>query len=94
MEEDADQPILIPLDQDLEGPLDVVADLEHQPDVGVARLQLLFQGLDAPRLTESLPRDRPIVRHSVASAGDQDILSATADQEPWRPADPRDRRRS
>ena len=45
VEEDADQPVLVALDQGFEGPRDVVAHLEHQPDVRVARLQLLFQGL-------------------------------------------------
>ena len=33
------------LDQRLEGAGDVVADLDHEPDVRVARFQLLFQSL-------------------------------------------------
>ena len=40
------QAVLVAFDQGLEGPLDLVADLHHEADVRVARLQLLLEGLD------------------------------------------------
>ena len=44
---DPEQPVLITVDQHLERTRDIVANLQHQADVRVARLQLLFQGLSA-----------------------------------------------
>ena len=45
MGENAQQSMLITLDDRLERPRNVVAHLKHQPDVRVAGLKLLFQGL-------------------------------------------------
>ena len=46
MIEDADEPILIPLDQGFERAWGIVPHLEHQPDVRVSRLQLPFQNVE------------------------------------------------
>ena len=56
MEQDAHQSVLVPLDEGLEGPDDITADLDHEPDVRVPRLQLLFQ-ISASRPTGKSSRE-------------------------------------
>ena len=46
MIENADEPVLIPLDQGFKRAWAVVPHLEHQPDVRVSRLQLPFQNIE------------------------------------------------
>ena len=86
VEEDADEPVLIPLDQGLERPRDVVADLEHEPDVGVAGLQLPFQCIELATAhggtlrVDGHPRrhDRGL-RHSSEVRAPQETSAITAD---------------
>ena len=54
MIEDADKSILIPLDQGLERAWDVVAHLEHEPDVRVSGLQLPFQNIELAMAHEEI----------------------------------------
>ena len=63
VDQDAEQPVLIALDQDLEGPRDVVADLEHQPDVGVAASSCCSRA--SVDTSHSLPRSTSAETHQA-----------------------------
>lgn len=55
VEQDPHQAILVPFDQRFERPSYIRANLDHEPDIRITRLQLLFQILGLSAHRGSLP---------------------------------------
>src|SRR5262249_42140335 len=82
MKQDANEAVLVAFDQGLEGPGNIPADLNHEPDIRISCLKLLFQALNFSTRQGVLPSsrklDRSIVAQQVETVGRPASLSGSA----------------